>query len=50
MINKKEITKINRIENKYHIAGCLTKYGASSEKLLSTLKTKSTEFLELNIA
>ena len=45
MINKKEITKINWIENKYQIADCLTKYGASSEKILSILKTKSTEFL-----
>ena len=34
-INKKEITKINWIENKYQIEDCLTKYGASSEKLLS---------------
>ena len=45
MINKKEITKINWIENKYQIADCLTKYGASSEKLLNTLKTKSIEVL-----
>ena len=45
MINKKEITKINWIENKYQIADCLTKYGASSEKLLNTLKTKSIEAL-----
>ena len=36
MINKNEITKINWIENKYQIADCLTKYGASSEKLLNT--------------
>ena len=45
LINKKEITKINWIENKYHIADCITKYGASSEKLLNTRKTKSVEFL-----
>ena len=45
MIKKKEITKINWIENKYQIADCLTKYGASSEKLLNTLKTKSIEVL-----
>ena len=45
MINKKEIAKINWIENKYQIADCLTKYGASSEKLLNTLKTKSIEVL-----
>ena len=45
MINKKKITKINWIENKYQIADCLTKYGASSEKLLNTLKTKSIEVL-----
>ena len=50
VINKKEIIKINWIENKYQIADCLTKYGASSEKLLKTLKTKPTEFLYLNIA
>ena len=40
MINKKEITKINWIENKYQIADCFTKYGACSKKLLNTLKTK----------
>ena len=34
VINKKKITKIDFIENKYQIADCLTKYGASSEKLL----------------
>ena len=45
MINKNKITKINWIENKYQIADCLTKYGASSEKLLNTLKTKSIEVL-----
>ena len=46
IVNKKEeITKINWIENKYQIADCFTKYGASSEKWLSTLKTKSIEFL-----
>ena len=45
MINKKEITKINWIENKYQIADCLTIHGASSEKLLNNLKTKSTEVL-----
>ena len=44
-INKKDLTKINWIENKYQIADCLTKYGASSEKLLNTLKTKSIEVL-----
>ena len=49
MINKKEITKINSIENKYQIADCFTKYGACSKKLLNTLKTKSIEFLQLNI-
>ena len=45
MINKKEITKINWIENKHQIADCLTIYGASSEKLLNNLKTKSIEVL-----
>ena len=30
IINKKEITKINWIENKYFIAECLTKYRTSS--------------------
>ena len=45
MINKKDITKINWIKNKYQIADCLTKYRASSEKLLNTLKTKSIEVL-----
>ena len=45
MINKKEITKINWIENKYQIADCLTKYEASSEKLVNTLKTKSIKVL-----
>ena len=45
MINKKEITKINWIKNKYQIADCLTTYGVSSEKLLNTLKTKPIEFL-----
>ena len=44
-IYKKDLTKINWIENKYQIADCLTKYGASSEKLLNTLKTKSIEVL-----
>ena len=29
---QKKITKINWIENKYQIADCLTKHGASSEK------------------
>ena len=39
---QKKITKINWIENKYQIADCLTKHGASSEKLLNTkTKTKS---------
>ena len=33
MINKKEITNIDWIENKYEIADCLAKCGASSEKL-----------------
>ena len=45
MLNKKEITKFNWIENKYQIANCVTKYGASSEKLLNTPKTKSVETL-----
>ena len=45
MINKKEITTINWIENKYQITDCPTKYGASSEKLLNTLKNTSIEFL-----
>ena len=45
MIKKKEITKINWIENKYQIADCLMKYITSSEKLLNTLKTKSIEVL-----
>ena len=45
MINKKGITKINWIENKYRIADCLTKYAASSENLLNTLKTRSIEVL-----
>lgn len=44
-INKKEITNINWIENKYQISECLTKYEASSEEILSILKTKSIEFL-----
>ena len=44
MINKKEIIKIYWIENKCQTADCFTKYGASSEKLLNTLKTKSVEF------
>ena len=30
------------------IAGCLTRYGAPSEKVLNTLKTKSVEFLYNN--
>ena len=45
MVNKKEITKINWIENKYQIADCLMTSGVSSEKLLNTRKTKPTEFL-----
>ena len=45
IINKKEIIKINWIENKYQIADCLTKYEASSEKLVNTLKTKSIKVL-----
>ena len=43
MINKNEITKINWIENKHQLADSLTKYGASSEKLLNTLKNKLIE-------
>ena len=43
MLNKKELTKINWIENKHQIANCLTKYGASTEMLLNTLKNKSKE-------
>ena len=43
MKNKKEI-KINQIEKKYQIADCLTKYGASSEKLLNTLKKNQLNF------
>ena len=34
MTNKKEVTKIDWIENKYQIADRLVKYGASSEILL----------------
>ena len=45
IINKKEIIKINWIENKDQIADCLTKYEASSEKLVNTLKTKSIKVL-----
>ena len=45
MINKKDIPNNNFIENKYQISDCITKYGASSKKLLNTLKTKSIEFL-----
>ena len=45
MIHKKEITKVNWTENKYQIADCLAKYGAYSEKLLNTFKTKSIEVL-----
>ena len=45
MFNKKEITKINWIENKFQIADCFIKYGASSENILVTLKTKSVDFL-----
>ena len=45
MFNKKEITKTNWIENKFLIADCLIKYGASSENILVTLKAKSVDFL-----
>ena len=44
MLDKKEITKINWIDKHNQLADCLTKNGASSEKLISTFKTKSLEF------
>ena len=44
MTNKEDITKLNWTDNKHQIGDCLTKYGASSGKILNTLKTKSIKF------
>ena len=44
MTNKEDITKLNWTDNKYQIGDCLTKYGATSRKILNTLKTKSIKF------
>ena len=48
MSNKKETTKINWIESKYQIADCLTRYGASLEKLLDTLALILSKAIESN--